>query len=87
MRKKVTMKEMRSEVMKSAMMRFRMSGRYAWVKENTWSECLRAAWECAKLRYYVPKKEKPVKVEARRCLPYSEIDLSFLYGNGRYNGD
>lgn len=86
MKKKVTMKEMRSEVMKSAMMRFRMSGRYAWA-ENTWSDCLKAAWECAKLRYYVPKKEKAVRVEVRRSLPYSEIDLSFLYGNGRYNGD
>jgi len=87
MKKNVTMKKMRSEVMKSAMMRFRMSGRYAWVKEKTWSDCLKAAWESAKLRYYVPKKEKAVRVEVRHSLPYSEIDLSFLYGNGKYNGD
>lgn len=85
MKKIVSRQEMMREVMKSAHLHYRMGQRYSWAKEQTWSECLRAAWECVKARCEVRKAVKVNTIKVTRC-EYS-VDLTTQYGTGAYMGD
>ena len=86
MKKKVTKSEMLRQVMQSARMRYRMIGRYSFVKEQTWSDCLRSAWECTKMRFEIIKKEKPLPVIKVNYYHHA-ADLTSLYGCGIFNND
>ena len=86
MKRKVTKSEMLREVMLSARAKFRLIGRFSWVKETTWAECLKSAWESIKMRFFVERKPKAVKVVKIERY-FDGIDKSFLYGRGTYNGD
>lgn len=86
MRIKVTRQKMMSEIMKTARAAWSLRGRIAWLAGYSWGDCLRYAWQCCNYRYEIEKKQKPVVIMQviNKADPY---DLSFMYGNGQYNGD
>jgi hypothetical protein len=86
MRKRVSFKEFMREVMKSAIANFKLIGRFSWVKETSWSECLKRAWEVCKCRFVIEHKVKPIKVVKVERYEFG-VDISSEYGSGKYNGD
>lgn len=84
--KYVTKEQMVKKVMEYAHLSWKLRKLYSWSRNWTWSECLSAAWSTIKAGHAVRKKVKPAP--AVKVVRYQEnVDLSFLYGNGRYNGD
>ena len=84
--KQVTRSEMMKAVIAIARTSYKMIGRFSWVEEKTWSECMKRGWEIAKMKYEIKQKPAPAKVV--KVTRYDiGIDISNTYGSGIYNGD
>lgn len=92
MKQRVTRNQFMREIMKSARNTWRLSltaVKYNTLKKYhgyTWSDCLREAWRHVSCRYEIAKPMQPVVIPVIESVR-DNYDLSFLYGNGRYNGD
>lgn len=88
MKECITKEEMMKKVMQTAHLFYRMRERYSWTKGRSWADCLCAAWESNRLRYFVRKRQKAVRWTEPEVYNIG-VDLSCEYGHGdgHYCGD